>query len=564
MNSPTISRKDLLIAVGALAAAVALPKISSAQAATEQAPAHPEITVDDLKSAQKLVGLSFTDGQLKEMLQDVRDTLSGYEDVRKEPLGNGTEMATVFVPFNTRPDKRRPGMSAKLSSRAVAHASTEDDLAFAPLSDLANLLRTQQITSAHLTEMYLGRLQKYGDKLVAVVTLLADQARVDAARADKQIKGGKYRGPLHGIPTGVKDLFSYAGAPTTWGAAIYKNQMFDYDSAVVEKLKAAGAVICAKTTCGALANGDQWFGGQTKNPWNPSQGSSGSSAGSAACVSAGLLPYAIGTETQGSVVSPSHQCRVTGLRPTFGRTSRFGGMTLCWTMDKVGVLARCAEDTAFVLAAIAGADYRDRSSVDRPFHYAPKVDIGGLKIGFLLDPKEDPATTTKPQTMEILKVLAKLGAKDVRPISITRALDGIDNILVVESAAAFDDITRTGQVDDIKNSSWPETFRATRFFTGVELVQAYRARMLLMQRIEIELGDIDILVTGSRGGGMIATTNLTGHPQLLLPWGADAKGNSNSYSLIGRLYEEDTLIAVANAIQSETDFHKRRPDLSKL
>jgi len=564
MDSPTLSRKELLIAAGAIAAAIAIPKRAVAQAGAASTPNHPEITIDDLKSAQKLAGLSFSDDELKEMLQDVRDTLTGYEDVRKEPLTNGIDMATVFMPYNTRSDKRKPGMTAKASSNVVVKPHAEEDFAFMPLRDLAILVKTRQVTSVELTNMYLNRLQKYGDKLVAVVTLLADQARADAARADKEIENGKYRGPLHGIPTGVKDLFSYAGAPTTWGAEIYKDQVFDYDSTVVEKLKAAGAIICAKTSCGALANGDKWFRGQTKNPWNTAQGSSGSSAGSAACVSAGLLPYAIGTETQGSVVSPSHQCRITGLRPTFGRSSRYGGMTLCWTMDKVGVLARCAEDTALVLAAIGGSDYRDRSTVDKPFHYSPRIDIGKLKIGFLLDPKEDPATTTKPQTMQILQVLAKLGAKDIKPVSVTRALDGVDNILVVESAAAFDDITRTGAVNGIKNSSWPETFRASRFFTGVELVQAYRARMILMQQVEKDLGEIDVLVTGPRGGGMIATTNLTGHPQVLLPWGADDKGNSNSMSLIGRLYEEDTLLSVANAIQSQTDFHLRRPDLSKL
>ncbi len=233
-------------------------------------------------------------------------------------------------------------------------------------------------------------------------------------------------------------------------------------------------------------------------------------------------------------------------------------------MDKVGVLARCAEDTALVLAAIAGADPRDRSTVDKPFHYSPKVDISKLRIAYLLDAKEDEATSKKPQTMEVLQVLSKLGAHDMHGIHVTPALDGVDMILYAESAAAFDEITRNGVVNQMERSSWPEAFRATRFVTAVELLQAYRARTLLMQRIEKELGDIDILVTGDRGGGMIATTNLTGHPQVLLPWGADEKGNSRSYSLIGRLYEEDTLVAVANAIQSATDFHKRRPDLSKL
>ena len=565
MNSPTLSRKELLVAAGALAATIALPKVATAQSsATGQTPAHSEITIDDLKSAQKLLGLSFTDDELKEMLQDVRDWLTGYESVRKLPIDNGTELSLVFVPYTSRIENRKAGCSARVETRKLNRPINEEDLAFTPLRDLATLVRTRQVSSVKLTEMYLGRLQRYGDKLLAVVTLLGDQARADAKRADEEMRDGKYRGPLHGIPTGVKDLFSVANAPTTWGAEPYKDQVFDYDSAVVEKLRAAGAIICVKTSCGALANGDQWFRGQTKNPWNPAEGSSGSSAGSGACVSAGLLPYAIGTETQGSVVSPSSRCRVTGLRPSFGRTSRFGGMTLSWTMDKVGVLARCAEDTALVLAAIAGADPRDRSSVDRPFHYTSKVDIASLKIGFLLNPGEDPAKSNKAQSLEVLQVLTKLGAGSFRATSITPALDPVDNVLVIEAAAAFDDLTRNGRVNEMKNSDWPETFRASRFQSGVELLQAYRGRTLLMHQFEKELGDLDILVAAGLGGHTLTITNLTGHPQVLLPWGADSKGNSKSYSLIGRLYEEDTLLAVANAIQSQTTFHALRPDLSKL
>jgi Asp-tRNA(Asn)/Glu-tRNA(Gln) amidotransferase A subunit family amidase len=562
MDQPTLTRKQLLTAAAALGAALALPKGAFAQSSSPAASG--DITLDDLKAAQKLAGLSFTDDELKETLQDVKDWLTGYKDIRALPITNGSDLAVVFEPFTTRPLKGRQGISAKSSpTKGLSKPSAEEDLAFLPLRDLAELVRARQITSTALTEMYLGRLRTYGDKLLAVVTLLADQAMDDAKQADREIASGHYRGPLHGIPTGVKDLFAYKGAPTTWGAEPFKDQVLAYDSAVVEKLKAAGAIICAKTSCGALANGDQWFRGQTKNPWNTAEGSSGSSAGSAACVSAGLLPYAIGTETQGSVISPSHQCRITGLRPSFGRTSRFGGMTLCWTMDKVGVLARCAEDTALVLAAIAGSDPRDRSAVDKPFHYTPKVDIAKLNIAFLLDPDENPATTTKLQKMEILKVLQTLGA-NLKPVSITRALDAVDAILEVEAAAAFDELTRSGQVNDLKNSSWPEIFRASRFFTGVELLQAYRARKILMEQIEHDLGDIDIVVTGSRGGGMIGTANLTGHPQIGLPWGADEKGNSNSCSLLGRIYEEDTLLAVANAIQGATDYHKRRPDLTKI
>jgi Asp-tRNA(Asn)/Glu-tRNA(Gln) amidotransferase A subunit family amidase len=564
MKSPTLSRKELLLAAGSIAAGVALPKMAGAQPAqaTPQA-AGIELTIDDLKVGQKLAGLSFSDEELEEILPDVKEALANYEPMRKEPISNGTDLATVFVPLTTRKDKTPAGQSVKTSAKAFRAPSSDEDMAFLPLSDLATLVRTKQVTSTALTKMYLGRLRTHGAKLQAVVTLLPDQAMAEAHRADEEIRNGKYRGTLHGIPTGVKDLFALRGAPTTWGAAPYKDQVFDYDAAVVEKLRAAGAVICAKLTLGALAQGDRWFGGQTKNPWNTKQGSSGSSAGSASCVSAGLLPYAIGTETLGSVVSPSNQCRVTGLRPTFGRISRYGAMTLCWTMDKVGVLARCAEDTAIVLAALAGADPRDRSTVDRPFHYRSKIDIKALKIGYLLDANEDPNTSTKPEKLEILQVLRKLGA-NLQPISITPAKDGIFVILEVEAATAFDEFTRSERIKLLKDSNWPKSFRAHRFVPGVELLQAYRDRALLMERFERELGEIDVLVAAGRGGPALFITNLTGHPQVLLPWGTDEKGNSMSFSLIGRVYEEDTLIAVANAIQEQTAFHTRRPDLTKL
>lgn len=536
-----------------------LPKSAIAQTA----PTSTGITLDDLKIAQKLAGLDFSDAELKEVLQDVRDWLTGYEGIRKEPITYLVEPPTVFEPLSLRPLKGRPGVSIKTSNSKALRPRNEEDLAFMPLRDLAHLIKTKAITSSQLTEMYLGRLQRYGDKLLAVITLLPEQARSDAKRADEEIAAGHYRGPLHGIPTGVKDLFALRGAPTTWGAAPYEDQVFDYDATLVQKLREAGAIICAKTSMGALAEGDVWFKGMTKNPWNPKEGSSGSSAGSAACVSAGLLPYAIGTETLGSIVSPSNQCRVTGLRPSYGRISRHGAMAVSWTMDKVGIIARCAEDTALVFAAVSGADPLDRSSVDRPFHYSPKVDLSGLKIAFLLDPKEDPAKTTKPQTMEALVLLQKLGAR-LHPLAITPAEEGILAILEVESAAAFDDLTRSDRIHLLKNSSWPETYRASRFVPGVELLQAYRARTLLMRQFENELSDFDILVADRVGGQTLQITNLTGHPQVLLPWGVGANGRSRSVSLIGRLYEEDLLLAVATALQAATNYQTLRPDLSKL
>ncbi len=561
MNKATLSRKELLISAAALGLALSMPKAALAQGA---ATPRSEITIDDLKVAQKLAGLDFSDDELKEILQDVKDWLTGYETIRKEPITYLVEPPTVFEPLSLRPLAGKRGVSVKVAASKVSHRPvSEDDLAFMPLRDIAHLVKTRAITSSDLTEMYLGRLGRYGDKLLAVITLLPEQARADAKKADEEIATGRYRGPLHGVPTGVKDLFALRGAPTTWGAAPYQDQVFDYDATLVQKLRQAGAVICAKTSMGALAEGDVWFKGMTKNPWNPKEGSSGSSAGSAACVSAGLLPFAIGTETLGSIVSPSNQCRVTGLRPSYGRISRHGAMAVSWTMDKVGIISRCAEDAALVFAAVSGADPLDRSSVDRPFHYSPKVDFAALKIAFLLDLKEDPAKTTKPQTTEALALLQKLGAT-VHPLSITPAEAGVLTILDVESAAAFDDLTRSDRIHLLKNSSWPETYRAGRFVPGVELLQAYRARTLLMKQFEDELGDFDILVADRVGGHTLAITNLTGHPQVLLPWGVTASGRSRSVSLIGRLYEEDKILSVANALQGATNYHTLRPDLSKV
>lgn len=560
MDQPTLTRKELLGAAAALAATIALPR-----KALGQEPAKPEeITLDDLRAAQRLAAVSFTDEQLKEVLPDVKDWVASYAAVRAMPITYEVEPPTPFEPLTMRPARVKAGVSAKASPvPGISRPANEEDLAFLSVGELAQLVKSRKLSSAELTEMYLARLQRYGDELLAVVTLMPDRARADAKQADEEIRGGHYRGPLHGIPTGVKDLFATKGVPTTWGAEPYKDQVFDYDSTVVERLKAAGAVICGKLSMGGLAQGDLWFRGRTKNPWNPAEGSSGSSAGSAACVSAGLLPFAIGTETLGSIVSPSNQCRVTGLRPSYGRISRHGAMAVSWTMDKVGVIARRSEDCALVLAALAGRDPRDASSVDRPFHYQPLIDVSRLKIGYLLGPNEDPKTSTKPQTMEALIILQRLGARPV-PVAISPAPDAEIAILEVEAAAAFDELTRSERINLMKDSPWPPQYRGSRFIPAVEYVQAQRARTLLMRRIEEELGDLDLVVAEGRGGHTLALTNLTGHPQVLLPFGVDDKGKPRSVSLIGRLYEEDTLLAVANAIQSATSYHRLRPDLSKL
>lgn len=555
MDQPTLSRKDLLTSAAALGAALLLPTAAFAQEKKEG------LTIEQLRTAQTLIGLSFSDEELKEILPDVKDWLASYASLRALPITYRIEPPNVFMPLSFRTAKGKPGISVRTSSVIVKPPRTDEDMAFLSVVELGHLVKSKQVSPIQLTELYLGRLERYGDKLLNVVTLMPDQARVDAKNAAAEIDRGKYRGPLHGIPTGVKDLFATKAVPTTWGAEPYKDQVFDYDATVVERLRDAGAILCAKLSMGALAQGDVWFKGRTKNPWNPAEGSSGSSAGSASCVAAGLLPYAIGTETLGSIMSPSHQCRVTGLRPTYGRISRNGAMAVTWSMDKIGPIARTAEDCAVIFAALTGYDPRDRSSVDRPFRYRPDVDIKKLKIAFLMAPNEDPKAG-KWRENEAVRILERMGAS-ISPLAITPADDSLFSVLEVEAGAAFDDLTRSERIKLLKNSSWPRSYRASRFVPGIEYLQAQRGRSLLMSRFEQELGDVDLLVADGRGGHSLFITNLTGHPQILLPFGTDASGKSRSVSLIGRIYEEATILAVANAIQRQTDYHRRRPDLSK-
>jgi Asp-tRNA(Asn)/Glu-tRNA(Gln) amidotransferase A subunit family amidase len=557
MSKALLTRKDFLTSVIAVTAATVLPVHASSQEKLAD-----DITVADLKAAQKLIGLSFTDEELEKALPDVKDSLKGFLQLRQLPIGYAVEPPTVFMPKSHRHIFERPGISVKTTPVSVKRPKNDQDLAYLSVRELGHLVRTRQVSSTELTELSLKRLEQYGDKLLCVVTLMADEARAAAKRADTEIASGHYRGPLHGIPCGLKDLFATKGTPTTWGAEPFKNQVFDYDAAVVEKLHAAGAVVCAKLSMGALALGDVWFRGMTKNPWNPKEGSSGSSAGVASAVSACLLPFGIGTETLGSIISPSTRCRVTGFRPTFGRVSRFGAMALSWTMDKIGPICREVEDCALVFAAIAGADPRDRSTIDRPFHYTPSADWSRLKIGYVKVGQPANASN-KTDDEDFLKVLRSLGAK-VRTLKITPPTPQILSVLEVEGATVFDELTRTGHINDLKGSPWGETFRYNRFVPGVEYLQAQRARAMLMDSFEDELGDCDMFVVSQIGGATLRITNLTGHPQVVVPFGTDAAGASRSVSFVGRLYEEPTMLAVAHAFQQATDFHKRHPDLSKL
>jgi Asp-tRNA(Asn)/Glu-tRNA(Gln) amidotransferase A subunit family amidase len=405
-------------------------------------------------------------------------------------------------------------------------------------------------------------LKKYGPLLECVITLTEELALKQASQADKEIAAGNYRGTLHGIPYGIKDLFAAKGYKTTWGAAPYKDQVIDMDATVVKKLQEAGAVLVAKLTMGALAWGDRWYGGKTRNPWDTSQGSSGSSAGSAAAVSAGLVPFAIGTETWGSIVSPSTVCGTTGLRPTFGRVSRNGAMALSWSMDKIGPVCRTVEDCAIVFKAIMGRDNIDKSVSDYPFTYQPDIDIKSLRIGYV---EKDFAAEYPFKTNDSL-TLAALGALGAMLVPIELPdlpVSDLSFILSAEAAAAFDELTRSNRDDllvrQIKNA-WPNEFRQARLIPAVEYINANRIRYQLIQAMQQLMQEIDLYLAPSWQGNNLLLTNLTGHPCVVLPNGFH-EGTPTSITFNGRLYDEGTILAVARAYQNATTFHRQHPEL---
>lgn len=525
-----------------------LAKVESAQ----------DISLEDIAAMERVIGFSMSEAERRAALNEIRGFRAGYERVRRG-LANSIAPAFRFEPVGKQPQGGNR-IDVRLARAPNSKPNSDEDIAFCSLRQLAAMIRTRQISSRELTGIYLSRLEKYGPILLNTISITAERALREAEQADREIARGRYRGNLHGIPYVIKDLFAANGYPTTWGAEPFKSQRFDYDASVVERLNRSGAVLCAKTSVGALAMDDHWFKGKTKNPWNQAQGSSGSSAGSASCMAAGMAAFTIGTETLGSIMSPSHRCRVTGLRPTFGRISRAGCMALSWTMDKVGPICRTAEDAAMVLAAICGRDDGDPCAVDRPFSFRPDVDLRKLKIGYLSDDSALDEDDSGNGPDDALKLLRSLGA-DPKPIKFTRADEAVVTVLSIEAAAAFEDITRDGRVNTIANSLWPGIFRAHQFATGVGYIQAMRARSLVMERFERELGDFDVIVASDRGSYLLFTTNLTGHPQLYVPFGLDKNGNGRGISLIGRLFDEGTILGVGAKIQAATDYWKLRPKL---
>ncbi|MCC3157835.1 amidase [Hymenobacter sp. 15J16-1T3B] len=528
------------------------------------------LTVPVLRAAQEVLGLHFTDAQLDSARRDVGDNRDSYEALRKLPLPNSVAPTLVFDPV---PLRLRTISSVKQrvddqlpSIGKVTLPASRDDLAFYSVRQLGELLRTRQISSEELTRFFLARLKKYDPKLLCVTTLTEELALQQARQADADIKAGKYKGPLHGVPFGVKDLFSTKGYKTTWGSVPYKDQKLDEDAAVVTKLRDAGAVLVAKFTLGELAMGDVWYGGMTRSPWDLKQGSSGSSAGSASAVAAGLVPFAIGTETLGSIVSPSTACGTTGLRPTFGRVSRAGAMALSWSMDKAGPITRSAEDCALVFDALVGRDPRDPATLlalSQEFYYEFNLDVKKLRVGYVKADFER-NYPGKANDQASLDALRKLGVQLVELELPKLPASDMTFLLTAEGAAAFDDLTRSGRdallVKQDRNA-WPSLFRASRFVPAVEYLQAQRARRLLIEELDARIKDLDGYVTPSFSSNLVIT-NLTGHPAVVVPNGMRPNGLPSTITFTGQLYQEAKLLALAKAYQDATDFDEKHPPLN--
>ena len=445
----------------------------------------------------------------------------------------------------------------------VSLPANKNDLAFYSILQLASLVKNKKISSVDLTTFFINRLKQWGDTLESVITLTEDLALKQARQADEEIRKGQYRGPLHGIPYGLKDLFAVKGVRTTWGATPYKDQVIDEDAFVYTRLKEAGAVLCAKLSVGALAYNNKWFGGETKNPWNLAQGSSGSSAGSAASVAAGLLPFTIGTETLGSIVYPSARCGATGLRPTFGTVSRSGAMVLSWTLDKTGPICRSAEDNAIVYYYMKGSDGKAPSSVSHAFNYQQKKDIKKLRVAYAENYFNSlPKDALEWKVLDVYKSMGVQVQPVVFPDSSVYPANLVSVVLNAESAAAFDELTRTNRDDLLEQhdrSLWSNSFRSARLIPAVEYINANRYRSVLCQKVQEFMKNYDVVIVPSFAGSQLSITNLTGNPAVCMPMGFNQKNLPVSITLLGNLYDEASILEAAKAYQDQTDHHKKHP-----
>ena len=535
-----------------------------------------DITVDTIASAEEVAGLHFDAQERELMLDGLKQQEQRIEALHKIPLDNSVSPAIKFDPLPPGKTLARPTRRRMQRSKTVVRAVPADleDLAFLPVTDLSELVRRRRVTSMQLTQMYLERLKKYDPVLRCVISLTEERALKQAAAADAEIRGGHYRGPLHGIPWGAKDLLAVRGYKTTWGAGPFREQVIDNDATVVQRLDEAGAVLVAKLTLGELAQGDIWFGATTRNPWKVDQGSSGSSAGPASATAAGLVGFSIGSETLGSISSPSTRCGTTGLRPTFGRVPRTGAMALSWTMDKLGPLCRSVEDCAIVLDAIHGPDGKDNTVIPADYHWNARLSPRSLRVGYVksafdlpqLDPADPKRTlhATKKFDDAALDVLHRLGIKLI-PVELPDVpYDAMRIILSAEAAASFDELTRSDRDKELVQQGkfdWPNSFRTSRFIPAVDYVNANRVRTMAIQKWDDLMRTVDVIMTptGAANLSQLVATNLTGHPAVILPNGFRDDGTPVSLTFLGGLFEEAKVLAVAKAYQDATGFHLRHP-----
>ena len=565
-----VKRRDFLRAAPTALAAGMLPTVAG-----EAQPAD-EATTSRLRSAGGLLGLEFTDAEHQLMSARVERLGERYKALRDLTIPDDTEPAVAFYPYL--PGERPTGVSTPhaelpiIRSGVPSAPDTIESLAFEPVTVLSRLLERREVTSLDLTRMYLDRLRRYGDRLNCVITLTDELALAQAETADTEIRAGRYRGPLHGIPWGAKDLLATRGVRTTWGAKPYEFQIIDADATVVRRLQEAGAVLVAKLSMGALAQGGVWFGGSTRNPWDMSRSSSGSSAGPASATAAGLVGFSIGTETLGSIISPAAACGVTGLRPTYGRVSRYGAMALSWTMDKIGPMCRSVEDCALVFNAIYGADGRDGTVVDAPFEWDADFKPTQLRIGYVaseLDAPPDGASEAQRRFWTGQRAVLLDALDTLRDIGITLEptelpvfpADALRLILNAEAGTAFDDLTRNRGVDQLTRQGpgdWPNRFRSARFIPAVEYIRAQRARTLLVREMHNLMSQYDALLSPTLSRSL-TITNLTGHPALALKAGF-RDGLPVALMITGRPYEEATVLQLAAVYERASPWHGMHPD----
>jgi Asp-tRNA(Asn)/Glu-tRNA(Gln) amidotransferase A subunit family amidase len=560
-----LDRRDFLDRLAAFGAAGTLfPGVLWAKVA-----AGADITKETIAAAAEIAGVSFDDAQRTQMVDALKRQTAQLDALHKVALPNDVAPALVFDPFPPgRPTAAAARVGPVVATRVTPRAAPVDpeSLAFATIPTLHAHLRARRVTSVQLTEMYLRRLERYDPVLKCVVTLTAERALRQAREADRQFAAGRITGPLQGIPWGAKDLLATKGYRTTWGTAPYREQVIDADATVVQRLDASGAVLVAKLTLGELAQGDQWFGGMTRNPWKVDQGSSGSSAGPGSATAAGLVGFSIGTETLGSISSPSTRNGVTGLRPTFGRVPRTGAMALSWSMDKIGPMCRAVEDCALVFAAIQGPDGFDRHAHAAPFTWDGTRGPDGLRVGVLRAAFDRPAAQNPLKAFDdaALDVLRRLPVTVVDVALPDLPYDAMRVILTAEAAAAFDDLTRSGRDKEMAQQgpgAWPNTFRTARFIPAVDYINANRVRALAIRAWDRLFQEVDVIACPTGGSSQLIATNLTGHPAVILPSGFRDDGTPVSFTFLGRLDAEADLLRVAHAWQRATDFHTRTPTL---